>query len=93
MLSRCQLLTGDADFLLDMDRCHGLCLLGLGRGNRQVEGPQLQAVVGVGIAFWTRRTDCTGWLPGLEDRKHQRDSAAELSLIKDDIDAMRRCQD
>ena len=28
--------------------------------------------------------------PDLEDRKHQRDSAAELSLIKDDVDAMRR---
>ena len=26
--------------------------------------------------------------PDLEDRKHQRDSAAELSLIKDDIDAI-----
>ncbi len=31
--------------------------------------------------------------PDLEDRKHQRDSAAELSLIKDDIDAMRRGKD
>ena len=29
----------------------------------------------------------------MRDRKHQRDSAAELSLIKDDIDAMRRGQD
>ena len=27
--------------------------------------------------------------PDLENRKHQRDSAAELSLIKDDVDAMR----
>ena len=32
-------MTGDADFLLDLDRCHGVCLLGLGRRNRQVEGP------------------------------------------------------
>ena len=28
--------------------------------------------------------------PDFEDRKHQRNIAAELSLIKDDIDAMRR---
>ena len=31
--------------------------------------------------------------PDLEDRKHQRNAAAELSLIKDDIDAMRRGKD
>ena len=83
-------MTSDADFLLDLDRCHGVCLLGLGRRNRQIEGPQLQAVVGVGIAFWTHRADRAGAYPDLEDRKHQRDSAAELSLIKDDVDAMRR---
>ena len=31
--------------------------------------------------------------PDLEDRKHQRNTAAELSLIKNDIDAMRRGKD
>ena len=31
--------------------------------------------------------------PDLEDRKHQRNTAAELSLIKDDIDAIRRNKD
>ena len=31
--------------------------------------------------------------PDLEDRKHQRNTAAELSLIKDDIDAIRREKD
>ena len=31
--------------------------------------------------------------PDLEDRKHQRNTAAELSLIKDDIDAIRRSKD
>ena len=31
--------------------------------------------------------------PDLEDRKHKRDSAAELSLNKDDVDAMRRGKD
>ena len=31
--------------------------------------------------------------PDLEDRKHQRDSSAELSLIKDDVNAMRRGKD
>ena len=31
--------------------------------------------------------------PDLEDRSYQRDSAAELSLIKEDVDAMRRSQD
>ena len=31
--------------------------------------------------------------PDLEDRKQQRNTAAQLSLIKDDIDAMRRGKD
>ncbi len=31
--------------------------------------------------------------PDLEDRKHQRDSAADVSLIKDDVDAMHRGKD
>ena len=31
--------------------------------------------------------------PDLEDRKHQRNTAAELSLIKDDIYAIRRSKD
>ena len=31
--------------------------------------------------------------PDLEDRKHQRNTAAVLSLIKDDIDAIRRSKD
>ena len=31
--------------------------------------------------------------PDLEDRKHQRNTAAELLLIKDDIDAIRRGKD
>ena len=31
--------------------------------------------------------------PDLEDRKHKRNTAAELSLIKDDIDAIRRSKD
>ena len=50
-------------------------------------------MVGVGIAFWTCRTDYTGWYLDLEDRKYQRDSAAQLSLIKDDIDPICRGKD
>ena len=31
--------------------------------------------------------------PGLEDRTYHQNIAAELSLIKDDLDAIRRSQD
>ena len=51
-------------------------------------------MVGVGIAFWTNRTDRADCIPrSLGQKKNQRDSTVELSLIKDDVDAMRRVKD
>ena len=50
-------------------------------------------MVGVGIAFGPIALIALAAYPALEDRKHQRDSAAELSLIKDDVDAICRGKD
>ena len=47
----------------------------------------------LGLLFGPLALIALATYPDLENRKQQRDSAAELSLIKDDVDAMRRGQD
>ena len=47
----------------------------------------------LGIVFGPIALLALAAYPDLEDRKLQRDSAADLSVIKDDIDAIRRSKD
>ena len=60
-------------------------------GARKPKVPTLFQVAGV--FFGPIALMALAAYPDLEDRKHQRNTAAELSLIKDDIDAMRRGKD
>ena len=59
----------------------------------QLKGHNAKQWMVLGFIFGPIALIALAGYPDLEDRRYQRDSAAELSLIKDDVDAMRRSQD
>ena len=59
----------------------------------KLKGHNSKQWLGLGLLFGPIALIALAAYPDLEDRKHQRDSTAEMSLIKDDVDAIRRGKD